>query len=118
MRSDGLCYEVLMRRHEMNPFGVDHWRNSLAVFGYVEKAEKIFEHKRPFILDSGDIGMAEGVHGLEKEDVVCLFMGAPFPFIVRKEADHYISVGSCFIHDYMGIPRQAVFVDAKEFAIR
>jgi hypothetical protein len=118
MRSDGICYHFLAGRLSMNVMEAEPQRSGLAMLGYIERATRKFENKRPLILDSGDVGMAEGVDTVELGDLVCLLRGAPFPFILRKEGDHYIFVGNCFIHDFMGIPGEEAFVGSKEFAIR
>jgi len=61
MRSDVLCYEFLTGRLDVNVLVADRERNARAIHWYIVKATKRLESKRPLILDSGDIGMAEGL---------------------------------------------------------
>ena len=119
MSADDLCYEYLMGRNtEDIPWHTDYWRRVLALPAYLENAPKRFEHKRPLILDTGEISMAEGVDDVRLDDVLILFRGAPFPFILRQEGDHYTFLGNCFLEGRMNIPGEEAFVDAKEFAVR
>jgi hypothetical protein len=117
MQADDLCYENLIGNVQV-PWHQDYWRTVLAMEAYMENAPKKFEHKRPLIMDTGDIGMAEGVDDIQLEDVVVLFQGAPFPFILRQEGDGYRFMGNCFFHEYMDIPGEEAFVGAQEFALR
>jgi hypothetical protein len=118
MQADDLCYEDLVGRNTQVPWHQDYWRTVLAMEAYMQNAPKKFEHKRPLILNTGEIVMAEGVDDVQLEDVVVLFRGAPFPFILRQEGDDYKFLGNCFFHEHMGIPGEEAFVGAREFAVR
>jgi hypothetical protein len=118
---DDLCYEVLIRRLDSNPFEIDHWQNSLAVDVYVSAIRDRLKDKSAFNLTSGDIGTAEGVANLELNNIVCLSPGGPFPFVLKEDKTTTSSRHACFIHEHMSTQEQAVYqeeraAESKEYA--
>ncbi|PMD21174.1 hypothetical protein NA56DRAFT_556793, partial [Hyaloscypha hepaticicola] len=52
-----------------------------------------------FISKSGYMGM--GPKGLTVGDLICLVLGCEVPLLLRKNGDHYLLVGECFVWGLM-----------------
>jgi len=66
--------------------------------------------RRPFLSDSGYVGLAPG--SSEKGDVVVIFRGAKFPYVLRRNGDGtYRFLGEAYVHgimygEYLECPRE------------
>jgi hypothetical protein len=97
MSADDLCCERLIGRNtEVVTWHSDYWRTELALPSYLENAPEKFENKRPLILNTGKVGMGEGVEDVQLDDAVVLFRGAPFPFILRQKGSTILSWATAF----------------------
>jgi len=58
------------------------------------------QHRRPFISEKGYVGL--GPEHLTRGDVICLFLGAKFPYILRKDSSgNWSLVGEAYVHGIM-----------------
>jgi len=107
------CYDILAGHLDPATIidgGEPEWAIERELLGFTSLASYRFANKWPFILSTGDIGLAEGVVRLEVDDLVCLFPGASFPFLMRREYGHYRFIGACYIHGFMEAEEQAEFL--------
>jgi hypothetical protein len=51
--------------------------------------------RRFFVSKEGYMGL--GPQELEEGDVICVLAGCNVPVLLRKENDHYVLVGECFV---------------------
>jgi hypothetical protein len=58
-------------------------------------------HKRRFFRISG-VCCGMGPEEARIGDILCVFLGAPVPFLVRRRAEHDILVGECYVDGMMG----------------
>ena len=78
------------------------------IFGSEVSIEKInywnvmetLHYRRPFITENGYVGL--GPKHLEKDDIVVVFLGARFPYILRKSLQvGWTLVGEAYVHGIM-----------------
>jgi hypothetical protein len=72
-----------------------------AYFHYEDQTPRV-KDRMFFCKDEGYLGI--GPYTLEKGDMMCLFCGAPCPFIIRKHSDNdgcYELVGPAYVHGLM-----------------
>jgi hypothetical protein len=55
--------------------------------------------RRFFITRNGYIGLAPSA--AQEEDFVCVLLRCSVPVVLRREMDHYIFVGECYMHGIM-----------------
>jgi hypothetical protein len=60
----------------------------------------------------GRLGLGE--FNLQKGDILCQVVGHDFPFALRRERDHYVSLGECFLQD---LNSWKLGVDSEEFNV-
>jgi Heterokaryon incompatibility protein (HET) len=49
--------------------------------------------------DGGGMAMVPEKAGLA--DQICIFLGVPIPFVIRRAGDHHILIGPCYVHGMM-----------------
>ena len=54
-----------------------------------------------FLTANAYVGMAHDASNVQKGDSICVFLGGPTPFLIRRESDHYILLGPCYVHELM-----------------
>ena len=68
-------------------------------FSYFNLMESL-HHRRPFISAEGYVGL--GPAGLQAGDVICVFLGAKLPYILRQsEIGTWTLVGEAYVHGIM-----------------
>lgn len=113
-------YRIPIADREMNSNGLRHQATKASRIGYnfIKKdleeggflassvsAEKLcywnmmesLQYRRPFITENGYVGL--GPEHLDKDDVVVVFLGARFPYILRKSLlVGWMLVGEAYVH--------------------
>ena len=116
-------YRIPVADREMNSNGLSHQATEASRAGYnfikkdlevgdfltsVVSVEKLgywnmmseLQYRRPFITENGYVGL--GPEHLEKDDVVVVFLGARFPYILRKSLlVGWTLVGEAYVHGIM-----------------
>lgn len=107
MNSNGLCHEAT----EASRVGYDFIKKDLEVghiFASSVSVEKFcywnmmeaLQYRRPFITENGYVGL--GPEHLDKDDAVVVFLGARFPYILRKSLlVGWTLVGEAYVHGIM-----------------
>ncbi|KAF2135304.1 uncharacterized protein K452DRAFT_333740 [Aplosporella prunicola CBS 121167] len=55
--------------------------------------------RRFFITPNGYLGI--GPSTLIRNDVICILFGGGVPFLLRRQKDHYVLIGPCYVHGLM-----------------
>ena len=107
MNSNGFCHQAT----EATRAGYDFLKKDLEVGNILASAvtmEKlgywnmmaVLLYRRPFITENGYVGL--GPEHLDKDDVVVVFLGARFPYILRKSLrSGWTLVGEAYVHGIM-----------------
>lgn len=107
MNSFGLCHQAT----EASRVGYDFIKKDLEAGDFLTSAPSVetlcywnmmaeLQYRRPFITENGYLGL--GPQHLEKDDVVVVFSGARFPYILRKSLlAGWTLVGEAYVHGIM-----------------
>lgn len=107
MNSNGLRHQAT----EASRIGYDFIKKDLELGGFLASSvsvEKLcywnmmesLQYRRPFITENGYVGL--GPEHLDKDDVVVVFLGARFPYILRKSLQvGWMLVGEAYVHGIM-----------------
>ena len=84
---------------------------------YIARIEILSYYRRMIVTQNGYIGLAPCT--TEPDDIICIFLGAQTPFILRQEEDHWILLGECYIHGMMdGRAFDQPGIEYQDFRIR
>lgn len=64
-----------------------------------ETMVNVAEGRRFFATIGGYMGL--GPPGMRPGDLVCVFLGGPVPWVIRREGNEYILIGECYVHGCM-----------------
>lgn len=116
-----LCYDVMTGNFDLSTVAEEDRQLFVKeIADFVSFAQFGLVNKLPFVLSTGNIGIAEGVDHLEIGDLVCVFPGATIPFILRPLDDCYIFLGACYMQDFATQDKLSDFLTGKditEFAL-
>jgi hypothetical protein len=89
------CYLRLL-----NAFPTSTIQQNYAQDTWYRRALQLLHSRRPFISNSGFIGLAPS--NVELGDVICIFLGGHVPYVLRQESDKaYNLVGEAYVHGIM-----------------
>ncbi|MCJ1266814.1 hypothetical protein MMC22_006699 [Lobaria immixta] len=64
-----------------------------------ETMVKVAEGRRFFATLGGYMGL--GPPGMRPGDLLCVFLGGPVPWVIRKEGNEHVLIGECYTHGCM-----------------
>ena len=107
MNSNGFCHQATETSRDAYDFIKKDLevRNIFASEPSIEKLNywnvmETLHYRRPFITENGYVGL--GPKHLDKDDVVVVFLGARFPYILRKSLSAgWTLVGEAYVHGIM-----------------
>lgn len=66
---------------------------------YISRIETLSYFRRLIITQNGYVGLAPYTTG--PDDIICIFLGAQTPFMLRQEDNEWILLGECYVHGMM-----------------
>ena len=68
---------------------------------------------RKFFTTSNERDLGMGPYEIKPDDIICLFPGAPVPFVLRRvpSTHHWALLGECYCHSYMDGTRGQALLD-------
>ena len=66
---------------------------------YLRRLETVSYFRTFIVTQKGYIGLAP--YTTKRDDVICIFLGAQTPFLLRRTGDGWMLVGECYIHGIM-----------------
>lgn len=105
-KSDHLLYKLILGRESLKDCalkiqGIGQQGRDTIINQFILEQARNLQKERPFVTKEGLIRLASGGSDPKQGDLVCMMLGSPVPFILRKEGNYYRFLRPCYLEGYI-----------------